>query len=284
MLRFIEWLLLRTGELINPSLLFEVHRGAEVEVAFVRDMDTWFRQWLSTMLSRNKFADPKNQVEAQRIMADPTIFSYGRILFNAGRGGRARMKGMDTLQAAQAASGDLWIKLLDPKLYDGDATWERRNPTATGIVRTITGYAINLAGHYARQIQKRGSRQTIQMSQIDQPNTFDFPLRRGRDDLTDEMWDEIKQRAIEYLRKMLAHLIAEKGEGGAHWQSRVRNVMATIEVVQRQMVLPWTWLDFSEVMREIPRLAPLAGKRGGALQTIIKLATAAKKYALGDVA
>lgn len=284
MLRFIEWLLLRTGELIDPALLFEVHRGAGagVEEAFVRDMDAWFQQWLVAMLSRNKFADPENQAEAQRLIADPTTFSYGRILLNAGQAGRARMKGMDALQAAQEASGDLWMKLLDPKLYDGDITWESRNPTATGIARTITGYAVNLAGNYARWMQKRASsRKTVQFSQLEPSGTLDFPLTQ--DDLTDDRWYEITSRAIEYLEQILADLRAEKSKG-AHWQSRVRNVTDALEVVRRQMILLWTWRDFAEVFREIPWLAHLATKRGGALQTIVNLANDAKRYALGDVA
>ena len=96
MFGFTEWLLFVEGESKNPSLLFEIRRGAaaEVEETFVRDMDNWFRQWLSGMLSHNKFTDPRNKAEAQQLLADPTTFSYGQTLLRAGQAGKARMRGM----------------------------------------------------------------------------------------------------------------------------------------------------------------------------------------------
>ena len=196
------------------------------------------------------------------------------------------MRGMDALQAAQEASGDAWMKLFNPKLYEGDSTWESRNPISLGIARTITGFVVNFASHYARMIQKRtGERKTMQFSQLgrDQASIELTFFHRGREEFTEERWNEIKSRAIQYLERMLVNLKAGKGEGGAHWQSRVRTVSDALEIVQRQMIYPWTWRDFSEVLREIPRLAPLAEKRGGALQTIINLATDAKSFALGEL-
>ena len=230
MFGFTEWLLFVEGESKNPSLLFEIRRGAgaEVEETFVRDMDNWFRQWLSGMLSHNKFTDPRNKAEAQQLLADPTTFSYGQTLLRAGQAGRARMRGMDALQAAQEASGDAWIKLLNPKLYEGDSTWESRHPTSLGIARTITGFVVNFASHYARMIQKRtGERKTMQFSQLgrDQASiepTFFRRVLPGQEEFTEDRWNELKSRAINFLERMLDGLKAEKGEGGAHWQSRVR--------------------------------------------------------------
>jgi len=72
MFGFTEWLLSVEGESKNPSLLFENRKeaGSEVEETFVRDMDNWFRQWLSGMLSHNKFADPRNKGWCRQIVAN----------------------------------------------------------------------------------------------------------------------------------------------------------------------------------------------------------------------
>ena len=103
-------------------------------------------------------------------------------------------------------------------------------------------------------IQKRtGERKTMQFSQLDRDQasiepTFFRRVLPGQEDFTEDRWNELKSRAINYLERMLDDLKAEKGEGGAHWQSRVRNMKNAIEVVQRQMAFPWTWRDFSEVL------------------------------------
>src|SRR5437763_922027 len=121
-----------------------------------------------------KFTDPRNEAEAKAIVADPTYFNYAHELVAAASGGRARLRGQDVLDAAQDVNMQLWMMLLNPKLYEpAGVTWASKNPFSAergGIRVTIPSWTRNKAGHFAARLNKlRTGVATRQISQIHDP-------------------------------------------------------------------------------------------------------------------
>jgi hypothetical protein len=90
-------------------------------------------------------------------------------------------------------------------------------------------------------------------------------------------WDDLK-RAI--LNDLEAQLRKETEARGPHWQSRVRNLRWAVEIVKRQMALPWEWRSMPEVAAEIPGLQ--AGLRGGLADQLKRRIDLARRKALGE--
>ena len=126
--------------------------------AFLDQTNAEFRKMIGSILHMGKFTDPRNEAEAKAIVADPNYFNYAQELVAAAAGGRARLQGQDILDGAQDANGQLWMNLLNPKLYEPDAvTWETRNPLSAGrngIRGTIRSWARNKAGHFAARLNE----------------------------------------------------------------------------------------------------------------------------------
>src|SRR5262245_21173246 len=82
--------------------------------AFLDQTNAMFRQVIGAILRMGKFSDPRNEAEAKKIVTDPTFFNYAQELVDAATGGRARLRGQDSLDAAQYANAQLRLTLLNP--------------------------------------------------------------------------------------------------------------------------------------------------------------------------
>jgi hypothetical protein len=60
------------------------------------------------LLSAKKITDPQLVKEAEALIADPGIFSYGKELLRVASAGRGRLAGADALQGATEAAGRMW--------------------------------------------------------------------------------------------------------------------------------------------------------------------------------
>src|SRR5215472_18432375 len=171
MMTFWEWL----GQGYECGFVQELQRlfreGDEGYQAFLDQTNREFRTWIGTILRMGKFTDPRNEAEAKAIVADPHYYNYAQELLAAAGGGRARLRGQDVLDGAQDTNVQLWMSLLNPKLYEPEGvTWESRNPLSAaraGIRGTIRAWARNKAGHFAARLTKRRAGVTTrQISQI----------------------------------------------------------------------------------------------------------------------
>jgi hypothetical protein len=158
-------------------------------------------------------------------------------------------------------------------------TWESKNPFSAergGIRGTIRSWARNKAGHFAARINKRRTGvATRQISQIQDPdNPFEPPARASMSDLE---WDDLKRAIVNDLETQLRTEIEAQGP---HWQSRVRNLRWAVQIVQRQMAIPWEWRSMPEIADEIPGLE--AGLRGGLADQLKRRIDQARRKALGE--
>jgi hypothetical protein len=255
-------------------------RGDEGYQAFIDQTNREFRNMIRSILQMGKFTHPRNEAEARAIVADPNNFNYAQELVAAASGGRARLRGQDVLDGAQAANVQLWMNLLNPKLYEPEGvTWESRNPYSAarkGIRGTIRAWARNQAGHFASRITKRRAGvATHQVSQIQDPdNPFEPPARASMSDLE---WDDLKRAIINDLERQLRQEIEDQGP---HWRSRARNLRWAVEIVKRQMAIPWEWRSMPEIAAEIPGLQ--AGLRGGFADQLKRRIDQARRKALGE--
>jgi hypothetical protein len=255
-------------------------RGDEGYQAFIDQTNQEFRKMIGSILRMGKFTDPRNEAEAKAIIADPTYFNYAQELVAAAAGGRARLQGQDIMDGAQDANGQLWMRLLNPALYQPEGvTWESKNPFSAeraGIRGTIRAWARNVAGNFAARMQKRrtgiGTRQFSQIKDSDNP--FDPPARPESSELE---WDDLKLAIINDLEWQLHKEIESQG---AHWQSRARNLRWAVEIVKRQMARPWEWRSMPEIADEIPGLE--ARLRGGLADQLKRGIDRAKRKALGE--
>jgi hypothetical protein len=279
MLTFWEWLGQGYEFGFVQRLLREM-RGDEGYQAFLDQTNREFRTWIRTLLQMGKFTDPRNEAEARAIVADPTFYNYAQELLAAASGGRARLRGQDVFGGGQDVNVELWMTLLNPKLYDPEGvTWESRNPDSAarnGIRGTIRAWARNKAGHFAARLNKRRAAVTThQISQIQDPdNPFEPPARASMSALE---WDDLKRAIVNDLETQLRK---ENDDQGPHWQSRVRNLRWAVEIVQRQMAIPWEWRSMPEIAAEIPGLQ--AGLRGGLADQLKRRIDQARRKALGE--
>ena len=255
-------------------------RGDEGYQAFIDQTNREFRKMIGAILQMGKFTDPRNEAEAKAIVADPNYFNYAQELVAAAGGGRARLRGQDVLDGAQDANVQLWMTLLNPKLYEPEGVaWESRNPFSAsrgGIRGTIRSWARNKAGHFAARINKlRTGVSTYQVSQIHDPdNPFDPAARPLTSDLE---WDDLKQTIINDLETQLRKEIEAHGP---HWKSRVRNLHWAVEIVKRQMAIPWEWQSMPEIAADIPGLE--AGLRGGLADQLKRRIDQSRRKALDE--
>jgi hypothetical protein len=256
--------------------------------AFIDQTNAEFRRMISVILRKGKFTDHRNEAEAKAIVADSSYFNYAQELLSAASGGRSRLKGQDVMDGAQEASGELWIHLFNPKLYEPKgATWESKNPLSAargGIRGTIRSWARHKAGHFAARLHKRRTGVvTRQVSQIHKPGKLlDSPDRHT---MSDFEWDDLRRAIIKDLKDQLQREIATHGP---HWESRARNLRFAVEVVQAQMRFPWQWLSMPEAIQEVPGLkAKLTNgqgvlQRGGLVNTLKVIIDKARSKALGE--
>jgi hypothetical protein len=254
--------------------------GDEGYQAFIDQTNAEFRAWIGTILRMGKFTDPRNEAEAKVIVADPNYFDYAQELLAAASGGRARLRGQDVLDGAQDVNMQLWMTLLNPKLYEPeDVTWESRNPFSAqrnGIRGTIRSWARNKAGHFAARLTKRRAGvATRQFTQIHYPDkSFDPPAQPQESELE---WDDLKRAIVNDLEAQVRKEIEAQGP---HWRSRVRNLRWVVEIVKRQMAIPWEWRSMPEVAAEVPGLQ--AGLRGGLADQLKRRIDQARRKALGE--
>jgi hypothetical protein len=282
MMTFWEWLGqgYQFGFVQELQRLLREMRGDEGYLAFIDQTNREFRAWIGTILRMGKFTDPRNEAEARTIVEDSAYFNYAQELVAAASGGRARLRGQDVLDGAQEANVELWRKLLDPSLYQAaGVTWETRNPFSAergGIRGTIRSWARNKAGHFAARLNKlRTGVATRQISQVHDPDRpFDPPARSQESDLE---WDDLKRAIINDLETQLRKEIEAQGP---HWESRARNLHLAVEIVKRQMAIPWEWRSMPEIADEIPGLE--AGLRGGLADSLKRRIDQAKRKALGE--
>ena len=153
--------------------LAAITEGDEGLQAFIDSQNRSFKDFLRKLLEARKITDPRLVQEAKALIADQGngLFNYGEALLQIASGGRGRLAGSDTLQAATEAAGRLWEKLWRPEAFAG--TWETRFPGSVyrgGIVGTVRAFANHLIGHFAQRLRKsRASVSTVQQSQIDTP-------------------------------------------------------------------------------------------------------------------
>jgi hypothetical protein len=248
--------------------------------AFIDQTNGTFREMIAALLRMGKFTDRCNEAEARAIVEDPTYFDYAQELVAAARGGRARLRGQDVLDGAQQVNGQLWMNLLNPKLYEPEGvTWESRNPFSAernGIRGTIRSWARNAAGHFAARLTKRRAAvATHQISQIQDPDQpFEPPAQPSMSDLE---WGDLKQAIVNDLEAQLRKEIEAQGP---HWRSRVRNLRLAAAIVKRQMAIPWEWRSMPEAAREVPGLE--AGLRGGLADQLKRRIDQARRRALGE--
>jgi hypothetical protein len=95
--------------------------------------------------------------------------------------------------------------------------------------------------------------------------------------MSDLEWQDLKQAIIDDRETQLRQEIEAKGP---HWQSRARNLRLAVEVVKRQMTIPWEWRSMPEVARDVPGLE--AGLRGGLANTLKNRIDQARREALGE--
>jgi hypothetical protein len=279
LMTFWEWL----GQGYECGFVQELQRlfceGDAGHRAFLTQTNAEFRTWIGAILRAGKFTDPRNEAEARAIVDDPTYFDYAQELVAAASGGRARLRGQDVLDGAQDVNGQLWMNLLNPRLYEQGVTWESRNPFSAargGIRGTVRTWARNAAGHFAARLTKRRARvATRQISQIHGPdNPFDLP---ARPEMSGMEWSDIRNAIINDLE---AQLRREVEAQGPHWQSRARNLRLAVEIVKRQMAIPWEWRSMPEIAAEIPGLE--ARLRGGLADQLKRRIDQARKKALGE--
>jgi hypothetical protein len=136
----------------------------------------------------------------------------------------------------------------------------------------------NKAGHFAARLTKRRAGVTTrQISQIQDPdNPFDPPARPSMSDLE---WHDLKRAVINDLEAQLRKEIEGKGP---HWRSRARTLLLAVEIVKRQMTIPWEWRSMPEVARDVPGLE--AGLRGGLADLLKRRIDQARRKALGEAA
>jgi hypothetical protein len=280
LMTFWEWLGqgYECGFVQELTLLFR--EGDEGFKAFLDQTNRGFRTWIGAILRTGKFTDPRNEAEARAIVDDPHYFNYARELLAAAGGGRARLRGQDVLAGAQDANVQLWMNLLNPRLYEPEGkTWESKNPFSAergGIRGTVRSWARNAAGHFAARLTKRRARvATRQISQIRDPNNpFDPP---ARPEMSDMEWEDLKRAIINDLEAQLRKEIEAQGP---HWHSRARNLRWAVEIVRRQMAIPWEWRSLPEIAREVPGLE--AGLRGGLADQLKRRIDQARRKALGE--
>jgi hypothetical protein len=253
--------------------------GDEGYRAFLDQTNREFRSWIAAILQMGKFTDRRNEAEAKAIVSDPGYFDYAQELVNAASGGRARLKGQDVLDAAQEVSMQLWLNLLNPKLYEpAGVTWESRNPFSAeqgGVRGTIRSWGRNKAGHFADRLTKRRARLAIhQISQIHDPDQpFEPPARSEESEME---WRDLKNAILNDLETQLRQEIAAKEP---HWQSRARKLRLAVQIVQQQMAIPWEWRSMPEIASEIPGLE---GLRGGLADQLKRRIDQARRKALGE--
>jgi hypothetical protein len=280
LMTFWEWLGqgYECGFVQELALLFR--EGDAGHRAFLDQTNAEFRTWIGAILRAGKFTDPRNEAEARAIVDDPTSFDYAQELVAAASGGRARLRGADILDGAQDVNGQLWMSLLNPKLYEPvGATWESRNPFSAergGIRGTVRSWARNAAGHFASRLNKRRARvATHQISQIHDPdNPFEPPARPSMSDIE---WKDLKRAIINDLEAQLRNEIEAQGP---HWKSRVRNLRLAVQIAERQMKIPWEWVSMPEAARDVPGLE--AGLRGGLAAELKARIDQARRKALGE--
>jgi hypothetical protein len=282
MMTFWEWLGrgYEFGFVQELQRLIREMRGDEGYQAFIDQTNREFRNMIGAILRMGKFTDPSNEAEARAIVADPDSFNYAHELLAAASGGRARLRGQDILDGAQDVNMQLWMTLLNPKLYEpAGVTWEGRNPFSArrqGIRGTVRAWARNKAGHFAARLNKRwGGVTTRQISQIQDPDSpFEPPARPAMSDLE---WEDLKRAIINDLE---AQLRREVEAQGPHWKSRARNLRWAVEIVRRQMAIPWEWRSMPEVAADVPGLQ--AGLRGGLADQLKRRIDQARRRALGE--
>src|SRR4051812_20910581 len=100
---FWQWLL----NLGHPSL--SLTEGDEGLRAFIDSQNRSFKDFLRQLLEVKKITHPRLVQEAEALIADQSnsLFNYGQELKIAS-GGRGRLAGGDTLQAATEAAGRMW--------------------------------------------------------------------------------------------------------------------------------------------------------------------------------
>jgi hypothetical protein len=282
MLTFWEWLGkgYEYGFVQELECLLREMRGDEGYQAFIDETNREFRGWIGTILRMGKFTHFRNEAEARAIVADPSYFDYAQELVAAASGGRARLRGQDVLDSAQDVNVQLWKNLLDPRLFEPvGVTWETRNPFSAerqGLLGTIRAWARNKAGHFASRLNKLRSRVTTrQFRQLPDPDiAFDPPARPQESELE---WADLKRAIVNDLETQLRQEIDAQGP---HWRSRARNLRLAVEIVKRQMALPWEWLSLPAVARDVPGLE--AGLRGGLADELKRRIDKAKREALGE--
>jgi hypothetical protein len=279
LLTFWEWLGQGYEFGFVQRLLREM-RGDEGYQAFIEETNRELRTWIGTILRMGKFSDPRAEAEARAIVADANYFNYAQELLAAASGGRARLRGQDVLDGAQDVNIQVWLNLLNPKLYEPEGvTWESRNPLSAqrnGIRGTIRSWARNKAGHFAARLHKlRSGVTTRQISQIQDPDSpFELPARASMSDLE---WDDLKQAILSDLEAQVRKEIEAQGP---YWRSRARNLRWAVEIVKRQMAIPWEWRSMPEVAAEVPGLQ--AGLRGGLADQLKRRIDLARRRALGE--
>jgi len=279
MLCFKEWLAAIDPDLsLCPSSppLFEgkVPGGDDGLQAFIDSQNRVFKDFLSKLLGARKITDPRLVQEAERLIADHAngIFNYGAELLKIASGGRGRLAGGDTLQAATEAAGEMWEKLWQPGSYAGTQTWETRFPMSVnrgGIVGTVRGFANNLIGHFAQRLRKsRGGVSTVQRSQIEAPIDPEARIANPEGE-----WEEWKTAILRELEQDLNAALA-RSDGGKHWEARVRNLRWAITIAAKQMDAPYQWRSMPAVMADIPGLQGIG--RGGLQQALKGLIDSAR--------
>jgi hypothetical protein len=95
--------------------------------------------------------------------------------------------------------------------------------------------------------------------------------------MSDLEWEDLKQAIISDLEAQLRKEIEAQGP---HWKARVRNLRWVVEIVRRQMAIPWEWRSMPEIADEIPGLE--AGLRGGLADQLKRRIDQARRKALGE--
>jgi len=91
---------------------------------------------------------------------------------------------------------------------------------------------------------------------------------------------EWRAAIIEELSKALDDELGSN-RGGAHSESRVRNLRWAIAIAEKQMAIPYHWRSMPEVMGEIPGLQGIG--RGGLQQALKTLIDDARNRAVAKI-
>jgi hypothetical protein len=271
MLTFWQWLAAVSP---HPPL----HEGDEGLQAFIDSQNRSFKDFLRTLLAAKKITDPRLVQEAKALIADHLnrLFNYGQELLQIASGGRGRLAGGDTLQAATEAAGRMWEMLWHPGSYAGGQTWETSFPMSVqrgGIRGTVRAFANHLIGHFAQRLRKsRAGVSTVQQSQLATPLD-----PKARAEMPEGDWDEWRTAILRELMRDL-HSEEARNQGGKHAGARIRNLRWAIAIADRQMAFPYQWRSMPEVMGEIPELRGIA--RGGLQQTLKGLIDDARNRAV----